>query len=468
MVIKLIKSNFLLSSCLLLAVAFQSPAVLAADAPANIKADALTGKTIFMEGKGDASACIGCHGFTALGSDMMGAPRLANIGQVYIAKQLGDFAAASRMPEGMGMVMLGVGAALSEQDRRDVAAYLDTLPNEEEPSDLKSLAAEGTKVGNPKAGKQIVTKGIKGSVPACQDCHGFNGRSAHIPMINQQKYVYLVNQLTAFKSGARANDPEVSGTGIMRGIAHKLSEDNIVDIAAYLATAKRVAPSATETATAGSGISLSSFDLSENIDPLTGLAATAVDSTEKIKLKTGDGDTIHGKSNSELCQGCHGEDGNSIDPLIPKLSGQYDQYIAKQLRNYQAGVRTHQIMNAMAATISDEELADISSYFASNPTMKGTPSATPNEVGKNLFLNGKISKMVVACVNCHGVNGKGLTPNTSMFPVIGGQHKEYLLKQLYDFKRDDRFNSPNAIMNRIVRSLSDEELDALAEYVSEL
>ena len=212
----------------------------------------------------------------------------------------------------------------------------------------------------------------------------------------------------------------------------------------------------------------SAFALEENIDPLTGAPAAKVDSAETIQLRIGDGDTVSGKGSSDLCQGCHGEDGNSIDPLIPKLSGQFDQYIAKQLRNYQAGIRTHQIMNAMAATISDEELADISSYFASNPKMKGTPSATPNEVGKNLFLNGKISQMVVACVNCHGVNGKGLTPNTSMFPVIGGQHKGYLLKQLNDFKADNRFNSPNAIMNRIVRSLSDEELDALAEYVSGL
>lgn len=205
----------------------------------------------------------------------------------------------------------------------------------------------------------------------------------------------------------------------------------------------------------------------ENADPLTGRVGKIEESADVIKKRTGSGDTVAGKEKSQLCQGCHGEDGNSIDPLVPKLSGQYDKYIAKQLRNYQAGLRTHQIMNAMAATISDEELADISSYFASQPKMKGKASST-NEQGKHLFLKGNISKMVVACVNCHGVGGKGLTPNTSMFPVIGGQHKAYLLKQLRDFKKDERFNSPNAIMNRIVRTLSDEELDVLAEYVSGL
>jgi len=178
------------------------------------------------------------------------------------------------------------------------------------------------------------------------------------------------------------------------------------------------------------------------------------------------GNPVAGKEKSRLCQGCHGVDGNSTDELIPKLSGQYESYILKQLRNYQAGVRSHEIMNAMAAAMNDDELADISAYFANQAKMKGSGS-TPNEIGKNIYLKGNISKMVMACVNCHGVGGKGLSPDTPMFPVIGGQHKAYLLKQLIDFREDDRANSPNAIMNRIVRSLSDADLEALAEYISE-
>jgi len=219
----------------------------------------------------------------------------------------------------------------------------------------------------------------------------------------------------------------------------------------------------------------SAYARDENADPLTGRVGKIQDSADVIKRRSGSGDIVAGKDESQLCQGCHGEDGNSIDPLVPKLAGQYAKYIAKQLRNYQAGLRTHQIMNAMAATISDEELSDIASYFANQPKMQGKEQPkmqgkgpVENEQGKNLFLKGRISKMVVACVNCHGVGGKGLTPNTSMFPVIGGQHKAYLLKQLLDFKKDERFNSPNSIMNRIVRSLSNEELDILAEYVSGL
>lgn len=208
------------------------------------------------------------------------------------------------------------------------------------------------------------------------------------------------------------------------------------------------------------------FAKNENMNPLTGkIGVDAADeSAESIRLRSGSGDPVAGKDKSQLCQGCHGEEGISIEGLIPKLAGQYGKYIAKELRNYQAGTRSHQIMNAMAATISDDDLADIAAYFASRPKMKGAGSN--NELGKKLFLNGDLSRTMVACINCHGVNGKGLTPNTSMFPVIGGQQKDYLRLQLVNFRKGDRTNSPNGIMNRITQKLTDAELDALAEYVS--
>jgi cytochrome c553 len=202
------------------------------------------GALIFNEGKGDAAACQGCHGEKALGNDSMGAPRLANVGQIYIIKQLTEFAADKRTPEGAGAAMNDFAKALNEQDRRDLGVYLDTLEYQVESSDLKALAADGVKIGKVDLGKILVTEGIKGKVPACQDCHGFNGRDPKFPAINQQKYVYLVNQLNQWKAGTRANDPEVEKVGIMRGIAKKLSDDDILNIAAFLSTAPRVAPGA--------------------------------------------------------------------------------------------------------------------------------------------------------------------------------------------------------------------------------
>lgn len=208
------------------------------------------------------------------------------------------------------------------------------------------------------------------------------------------------------------------------------------------------------------------FARNENTNPLTGQIGVdpGDESAESIKLRNGPGDAVAGKEKSLLCQGCHGEEGISVEGLIPKLAGQYGKYISKELRNYQAGTRSHQIMNAMAATISDEDLADISAYFASRTKMKGAGSNS--ELGKKLFVHGDISRTMVACINCHGVNGKGLTPNTSMFPVIGGQQKDYIRRQLVNFRKGDRTNSPNAIMNKITQKLTDEEVEALSDYIA--
>jgi len=216
--------------------------VSAAETVKSIRVNVYNGQAIYNEGKGAAMACGGCHGAKALGIDAMGAPRLANISQKYILKQLDDYAAGKRNDPGMGMMMVGIASAMNEQDRHDVAAYLDTLAYETEPSDLKSLAEQGNKIGNPEKGKSIMMKGIKPKVPACHDCHGFSGRAQNVPAIHQQKYTYLVNQLNRYRDGSRANDHEVYSVGIMRGIAKKLSDSNIADISAYLATVTDVAP----------------------------------------------------------------------------------------------------------------------------------------------------------------------------------------------------------------------------------
>ncbi len=217
----------------------------------GVKANAnpANGKIIFNEGKGEASACMGCHGEKALGMDALGAPRLANIGYVYIVKQLTDLAEDKRTPIGVGAVMNGFAKALSPQDRRDVAAYVDSLPREYEPSDLKALKAEGQKIGRPHLGKNLVYWGVgpvapgdKAKVASCYSCHGFNGRGADpiFPAIGNQKYVYLVNQLKSWRDGTRHNDPVVGGVPMMQNVARTLTDDDIYDVAAFLASAPPV------------------------------------------------------------------------------------------------------------------------------------------------------------------------------------------------------------------------------------
>jgi cytochrome c553 len=191
------------------------------------------------------------------------------------------------------------------------------------------------------------------------------------------------------------------------------------------------------------------------------------ESMDKIKLRIGPGEPVAGKSKAEICFGCHGEDGNSVDPLAPKLAGQYGIYITKQVRNYQGSTRAHQIMGPLASAINDEDLADIAAYFASQPIMKGDHPSS-NKIGKKLFENDDLSRMMVRCNSCHGASGKGMDPGNPVYPVIGGQHKEYLAGQLLNFRKGARNNSSGGVMNITVHRLSDTELDALADYISGL
>lgn len=195
-------------------------------------------------------------------------------------------------------------------------------------------------------------------------------------------------------------------------------------------------------------------------------AALAFDeSPEVVKQRIGAGNPVLGKTRSELCQGCHGEFGLSLEDLIPNLAGQYANYIAKQLRNFQSGARTHQIMSAMAQTINDEELTDIAAYFSSQKKMQGNGKGE-NPIAKNLFTKGDSSRGIPPCMSCHGMNGKGQSPSVSTYPVIGGQHKSYLVAQLTHWRSGERSNSPDGVMNKVAKTLTDAEIDALTDYIS--
>lgn len=200
---------------------------------------------------------------------------------------------------------------------------------------------------------------------------------------------------------------------------------------------------------------------------LASTTAFAAESAEAIKQRIGKGDPVAGLTGSHLCQGCHGEVGLSVEDLIPNLAGQYADYIAKQLRNFQSGARTHQIMSAMATTISDTELVDIAAYYASQNKMHGNGGGN-NPVGKNLFLNGDAGRNIPPCMSCHGENGKGLAPNIATYPVIGGQHKAYLRAQLQHWRSGERSNSPDGVMSKVAKSLTDAEIEALTDYLSGL
>ncbi len=196
------------------------------------------GKTIFEQGKGDVPACNSCHGVDGTGDDNMGTPRLSGQGFTFLLKQLEDYATDKRMDETM-FIMNSNAKGLTPQDRRDVATYLSNKHVDFKGSDLKELAANGVAVGKTNFGKSLVEIGSPG-LSACKSCHGFAGRGAPpvYPVLLNQRYVYLVNQLKKWRDGSRANDP----IGQMRAIARKMSDDDINNAAAYLTSASRSTP----------------------------------------------------------------------------------------------------------------------------------------------------------------------------------------------------------------------------------
>ena len=202
----------------------------------NASASIANGKNIFENGKADGTvaACSSCHGDKAMGNDGMGTPRLSHLGYAYIVKQLTNFAEDKRTDMTLG-VMNGFAKALTAQEKRDVAAYVNTIEKSDEVSDLAALKADGKAVGESYKGQIIVKYGVEGKVSACQSCHGYNGRGADpvYPKIGQQKFVYLVNQLTHWRDSSRANDP----MGQMQKVAKGLTDEDINNVATYLSQA---------------------------------------------------------------------------------------------------------------------------------------------------------------------------------------------------------------------------------------
>jgi cytochrome c553 len=210
------------------------------------------------------------------------------------------------------------------------------------------------------------------------------------------------------------------------------------------------------------------------------LAATSAyalenpDTPSEINQRIGAGDPVAGKEKSAMCQGCHGEDGNSATGAFPKLAGQWSDYLQKQIREFQNGARVNETMTDMATSVYEfQDVFDIAAYFASQKMMGGTP--IEDEAGKKLYLEGEklftlgnAENGAFRCVKCHGEHGSGQPLNNNLFPVLRGQHKDYLIKQLTEFKHEVRENDRSGMMLRITTNLTDHDIEALATYLSSL
>lgn len=178
------------------------------------------------------------------------------------------------------------------------------------------------------------------------------------------------------------------------------------------------------------------------------------------------GDAAKGEGKVALCAGCHMPDGNSVVDMFPKLAGQHEQYIVKQLSDFKSGKRTNDTMAPMAMAVADEDMADIGAFYAKQAASAGIADESKLALGKAIYRGGNINTGVPACMGCHGPTGRG-NP-TAKYPSLGGQHATYTLSQLNAFRDGVRSNDPNSMMRNVVTRMTPAEMEAVANYIATL
>jgi cytochrome c553 len=181
-------------------------------------------------------------------------------------------------------------------------------------------------------------------------------------------------------------------------------------------------------------------------------------------LALSQGDPAAGKQKSIVCSKCHGVDGNSSDHNIPKLAGQLEIYIITATTEFREGIREDPSMSNIISVINnDQDLEDIAAYFSLQPQMRGQQTNQQAAAeGEKLFTSER-------CNYCHGDEGKRYAPfKENIAPVIGGQHKVYLVKAMHDIAAGKRPGDVYDLMPRLLNNMSDQQIEAIAEYLSSL
>lgn len=159
------------------------------------------------------------------------------------------------------------------------------------------------------------------------------------------------------------------------------------------------------------------------------------------------------------CGGCHSADGLASNAQWPVMAGQRPIYIYKMLLDYQAdrlGGTDAAVMSSVAKGLNREEMASIASWLG---TLPRPVSATVNTI-EPAVLNGDRTRLIPPCSACHGANGQGW----DLQPALVGQNRPYLANALHRFKSGERGNDINSGMNQFAKKLTDEEIEALADY----
>lgn len=201
---------------------------------------------------------------------------------------------------------------------------------------------------------------------------------------------------------------------------------------------------------------------------LASLAITmgAVGATHAQTDLQANADASAGQELSQVCAACHGQQGISPSAAFPNIAGQQMSYLAKQIIDIRDGVRDVPQMQPIVADFSDQDAWDSAAFFAEQDANLGQTSDENAELlarGETIYRAGDMSKGIPACSACHTPTGVGI--GTAVYPGLSGQHAEYTIGELQAFASGERNNDPNNIMGDIASKMSDNDMEAVANYV---
>ena len=169
-------------------------------------------------------------------------------------------------------------------------------------------------------------------------------------------------------------------------------------------------------------------------------------------------DIAAGRAKAEACAACHGADGNSISGTIPNLAGQTWRYLYVQLKDFKEGRRSSPLMTPMVQPLNRQDMIDIANYFAGQAAKPSTFKAEEEKIKL-----GKAKAAETLCSMCH----LGEFAGQNEIPKVAGQHYEYIVQQLMDFKARKRTNDAGN-MTSVAQTLSDADIENLGHYITSL
>lgn len=159
------------------------------------------------------------------------------------------------------------------------------------------------------------------------------------------------------------------------------------------------------------------------------------------------------RERASFCARCHGEDGNSVQPLVPNLAGQNPFYLFEQIAKFAEGRRNDYIMTPLARTFSEEDRMVVAAYYS-------TLSPRPYAVEASLAQRGR-ERFQQRCISCHGKDAHG----SEQYARLAGQRVEYLRHRLFTFQQPT--DTPT-VMHGVAKGLVEEDIQTITAYLASL